>query len=133
MSEAAVDSTQRLHGLTIVAFESRMTKKMGKLLEREGAIPLPAPSMQEIPLAENSDAFRFFEQIEAGSIDVLVLMTGVGTRTLVQTLETRYEHGRIIDALNQVKIVVRGPKPTTACEALKIRIDYTVPEPNTWR
>lgn len=109
-----------------------MTKLMGKLIEREGGTALLAPSMQEVPLSENAEVFRFFDRLEAGDIDLLVLMTGVGTRTLVQTLETKFPHDRIIAALNNTKILVRGPKPTAACQSLKIKIHYSAPEPNTW-
>ncbi len=133
MAETAIKTSERLNDLTVVTFESRMAKKVGKLLEREGATPLLAPSMQEIPLSENSEAFRFFESLQNGNVDILILMTGVGTRTLIETLETRLNRDDIINALNRVKIVVRGPKPTAACKSLGIKIDLSVPEPNTWR
>lgn len=130
---APAPQSGRLSGLTVASLESRMTKLMGKLLEREGASPLLAPSMQEIPLNNNTAVFHFFDKLEAGEFDLLVLMTGVGVRTMVQILETKYDKMRIIKALNdKVKVLVRGPKPVAACKALEIHVDFTIPEPNTW-
>ena len=72
-----------LKGLRIVSFESRRAAEMAELIRNYGGEPLIAPSMREVPLGENRDAIDFIGQLEAGSIDFLILLTGVGTRTLV--------------------------------------------------
>ena len=41
-----------------------------------------APSMREVPLAENPEAFSFFRRLRAGEFDLVILLTGVGTRAL---------------------------------------------------
>ena len=75
--------------LTVVSFESRQAEAMTKMIQNEGGTPLSAPSMQEIPLEKNPEAFAFAERFFRGEIDVLILTTGVGTRYLVQALETK--------------------------------------------
>ena len=60
-------------------------------------------------------------------------MTGVGTRTLVEVLETRCPREKIVRALSQITVVARGPKPIKVLRELQVPITITVPEPNTWR
>ena len=88
-----------LRGLRVVSFESRRAKEMAELIRRYGGNPLLAPSMREIPLGENRAALDVFRQLEAGEVDLLVLMTGIGTRTLNDVLLTQYPQERIVSAL----------------------------------
>ena len=120
-------------GLVVVAFESRRAKEMTTLISNYGGIPLVAPSMREIPLEENPAAFTFAERLLARQLDAVIFMTGVGTQTLVEVLETRYTREKIVRALSDVVVVARGPKPTKVLRELQIPIAIAVPEPNTWR
>ncbi|HEV8539980.1 MAG TPA: uroporphyrinogen-III synthase [Nitrospiraceae bacterium] len=121
------------NGLTVAAFESRMADEMTRLIARYGGEPLVAPSMREIPLSDNHEALQFGEQLLAGRIDMLILLTGVGTRTLVDVLQTRHPRDAIKAALGRVTLVARGPKPVSALKELGLTPQITVPEPNTWR
>jgi len=120
-------------GLTVLSLESRMALPMAKLIEKAGGKPISAPSMREVPLEDNSDAFRFFEDLEAGRYDLFILMTGVGLRTLLAALETKFPKERILSGLAKTKIVVRGPKPLAVCKMQGLPVAVTVPEPNTWQ
>lgn len=122
-----------LAGLRVCSFESRKGAEMRSLLERQGATVTIAPSMREIPLDQNSDAFAFAEQLFAEKIDVVILLTGVGTRALADTLDTKFDRAAFLDALQKSLIIVRGPKPAAVLREWKCRIDHQVPEPNTWR
>jgi uroporphyrinogen-III synthase len=122
-----------LQGLKVVSFESRRAKEMAELIRRYGGEPIVAPSMREIPLTENRAALDLLPQLEAGDFDLLILMTGVGTRTLNELLLTRYPQERILAALQKTQLVVRGPKPVAALKELGLSPALTVPEPNTWR
>ena len=132
-SNSAASSRANLQGLKVVSFESRRAREMAELIRRYGGEPIVAPSMREIPLAENRDALELLPQIEAGRFDLLILMTGVGTRTLNQALLTQYPQERILSALRNVQLVARGPKPIAALKELGLQPAITVPEPNTWR
>ncbi len=122
-----------LHGLKVLSFESRRAKEMAELIRRYGGEPIVAPSMREVPLGENRAALDLLPAIEAGQFDMIILMTGVGTRTLHQALLTRYPQERIIAALLKSYLVARGPKPVAAIKELGLAAALTVPEPNTWR
>lgn len=126
-------STKPLSNLTALTFESRMADTTVKLLQRQGARALSAPSMQELPLESHSEVFSFSEQLFAGEIDILLCMTGVGTDMLVDTMKTRYDWKKIHQSLSDILVVSRGPKPAKVLRKLDIPIDIKVPEPNTWK
>jgi len=92
-----------------------------------------APSMKEMPLESNPEAFAFAEQLFAGQFDMVILLTGVGTRYLDKVLATRYEPGRFVEALRRLTVVVRGPKPAAVMREWQVPIAVQAPEPNTWR
>lgn len=120
-------------GLEVVAFESRRAKEMATLIERLGGVPRVAPSLREVPLEENPAAFDFASKLFAGNIDATIFMTGVGTRTLFEVLETRYARETIAGALSRTLVVARGPKPIKVLREYQVPVTITVPEPNTWR
>jgi len=122
-----------LQGLRVVSFESRRAKEMAELIRRYGGEPIVAPSMREIPLSENHAALELLPQLEAGKFDLLILMTGVGTRTLNEALRTQFPQERIVAALRRTTLVARGPKPVAALKELGLEPAFTAPEPNTWR
>ncbi|HEX2225837.1 MAG TPA: uroporphyrinogen-III synthase [Candidatus Binatia bacterium] len=130
-----MESTARanLHGLKVVSFESRRAAEMAELIRRYGGEPITAPSMREIPLAENREAIELLPRIEAGEFDILLLLTGVGTRTLTKILQTQFAEHRILAALKNVRLVARGPKPVAALKEMGLKPAAIVPEPNTWR
>lgn len=119
-------------GLRIAAFESRMANEMENLIRRHGGKPLVAPALREIPLEDNSAALRFGARLVTGQIDILVLLTGIGTKLLFDILHTRHASADIVAALRQTVLVARGPKPIAALKTMGLSPTLTVPEPNTW-
>jgi uroporphyrinogen-III synthase len=130
MSEAR---TGGFENLQVVAFENRKSKEIARLIANQHGTPVISPAMREIGLEENSAAFAFAEQLLADRIDAVIFMTGVGARTLLDALETRYPREKTVNALAEVVIVARGPKPVAVLRELKIPVGVIVPEPNTWR
>jgi uroporphyrinogen-III synthase len=64
---------------------------------------------------------------------MVILMTGVGTKTMIEILETRYPLDSIKAAFARTTVLARGPKPVAALKELGLTPSITVPEPNTWR
>jgi uroporphyrinogen decarboxylase len=120
-------------GLEVVAFESRHAPEMAALIARFGGVPRVAPALREALLEENSAVLALGTELFAGRLDAIVFMTGVGTRRLIEVLETRYAREEIVQALAGITVVARGPKPVKVLRELKVPITITVPEPNTWR
>ncbi|MEX5217744.1 MAG: uroporphyrinogen-III synthase [Nitrospira sp.] len=120
------------NGLAVAAFESRMANEMERLIRRYGGNPLVAPALREIPLEDNSAALRFGARLLTDRIDILILLTGAGAKTLFEIIQTRHALPDIIGALRQTALVARGPKPVAALKAFGLSPTLTVPEPNTW-
>jgi uroporphyrinogen-III synthase len=119
-------------GMKVLSLESRRAKEIAQLIRNHGGDPFVAPSMREIPLDRNEEAFDFGGKLFAGGFDMVVLLTGVGTRLLDQTLATRYPPGRFSEALRTVTVVARGSKPMAVLREMGVPA-ILVPEPNTWR
>ncbi|HVT82346.1 MAG TPA: uroporphyrinogen-III synthase [Phycisphaerae bacterium] len=122
-----------LAGMQVLSFESRRANEMAQLIRNQQGIPIVAPSMRELPLAENPEAFAFAERLFAGEFDMMILLTGVGTRLLNQVLAERFAPERFAEALRTLTVVARGPKPAAVLREMQVPISILVPEPNTWR
>jgi len=119
-------------GLTVAAFESRMATEITRLIERYGGRPLVAPALREVPLEDNQAAREFGHRLLDGQVDLLILLTGVGTTALFDLLKTHHPSSSIMTVLQQTIIVTRGPKSVAALKAVGLQATLTAPEPNTW-
>jgi len=120
------------NGMTVAAFESRMAMEITRLIERYGGRPLVAPVLREIPPEDHSVVYEFGARLMAGRVDMLILLTGVGTTALFDLLKTHHSWSSISAALAQITLIARGPKPVAALKAAGLQATVTVPEPNTW-
>jgi uroporphyrinogen-III synthase len=127
------DSKSGFAGLRVLSLESRRAPEMAKLIASNGGTPTVAPSMREIPLASNAEALVFARRLVEGGFDIVVFLTGVGTRALTRVVETVYPVERFVTALRKITIIARGPKPVAALKELGVPVTVAVPEPNTWR
>ena len=120
-------------GLRVGALESRMATKMERFILRHGGVPVVAPPMRELPLSENPRALECGDALLAEQVDMVVLLTGVGFRALLEVVQTRYALPEITAALRKTVLVARGPKPILVLKELGLHPHIAVPEPNTWR
>lgn len=120
-------------GLSVTSFESRRCEEMKKLISYHGGSPMVAPSMRELPASESPEALEFADSLFSGAADMLILMTGVGTRILSEMVMRNSGRERYTEALRGITVLARGPKPVAALRSLGLRPDITVPEPNTWK
>lgn len=120
-------------GLRVLSLESRRAAEMATLISRQGGEVFMAPSMREAPLESNEAAFAFAERLFVKEFDMMIFLTGIGTRLLHQTLAARYPEDRFPSALRELTVVARGPKPAAVLRELNVPIHVLVPGPNTWR
>jgi uroporphyrinogen decarboxylase len=132
-TSASIDLSAGFGGLRVVALESRLAVETARLIEKAGGVAISAPSMREVPIGENPEALAFAERLLAGKYDIVILLTGVGTRHLFAAMETHYDRASLVAALSKTTVVARGPKPVAALRELGVAIAIAVPEPNTWR
>jgi uroporphyrinogen-III synthase len=127
------DSKTGFAGLRVLSLESRRAPEMAKLIVNSGGQATVAPSMREVPLASNTEALAFARRLSEGGFDIVIFLTGVGTRALTRVVETVYPLEQFTAALRKITVVARGPKPVAALKELGVPVTVAVPEPNTWR
>ena len=125
--------TQGFAGLKVLTLESRRATEIARLIANSGGKPVVAPSMREVPLESNRQGMEFANALIEGRFDVVIFLTGVGTRALTRVVETLYPTEQFMAALSRAAIVARGPKPVAALREMGVPITLTIPEPNTWR
>ena len=123
----------RLDGLRILTLESRRSDLVQNLIAEQGGECFNAPSVQERTLTSNPEAFEFANALIAGRYDMVIFMTGAGTRYLLDVLTAGGPVETFLAALRKVRIVSRGPKPAAALGELRVPVTVSVPEFYTWR
>ena len=106
---------------------------MAKLIENYGGTPTVAPSMREVALETNTEAVAFARKLFAGEFDVVIFLTGVGTRALARVVETVHPLDAYIAQLRKIAVITRGPKPLAVLREWNVPVAVAAPEPNTWR
>jgi uroporphyrinogen-III synthase len=127
------NSPNNFVGLRVLSLESRRGPEMAKLIATYGGVATIAPSMREVPLETNTEALVFIRTLFAGGFDMVIFLTGVGTRALAKVVETVHPMEAYLAELRKITIVARGPKPLTVLREWSVPVAVVAPEPNTWR
>src|SRR5262252_6197937 len=98
-------ANQSFAGLRVLTLESRRAQEMARLISNSGGKPVVAPSMREVPLESNVEALRFASTLVEGSLDIVIFLTGVGTRALMRVVETKVPKEKFIAALSRVAVI----------------------------
>jgi uroporphyrinogen-III synthase len=125
--------TPSFGGLRVLTLESRRSTEMAALVSNHGGRPLSAPALREVPLDTNTEAFAFIDALLRHEFDLVILLTGVGTRALLAVVDRRGIRPTFLSALDSTKIAARGPKPVAVLRELGMTPWVVAPEPNTWR
>lgn len=121
------------NGLRVLSLESRRATEVAKLIRTYDGEPLVVSAMREVPASSNKQAFEFADALMHSSFDLVVFLTGVGVRTLLSTVETKYDREAFLNALRSVKVACRGPKPSSVLKELQVPVVVSAAEPCTWR
>jgi uroporphyrinogen-III synthase len=119
--------------LRVLSLESRRSREMGLLIANHGGQATVVASTREVPSGPNAEESAFAQGIVRGEFQVVIFMTGVGTRALAQAIEPACPRERMVAALSKVTVVARGPKPVAVLREFGVNVTLMVPEPNTWR
>ena len=131
LEEQQVSSDPRLKQVRALSLESRRQHEMRRLLEKQGAVVLAAPSMSEVPLSDQREALAFGAALSQGNCDALVLLTAVGTRTLLNALTAEHGEDAVRRWLSATTLLCRGPKPVAVLQDFGLRPALVAPAPNT--
>jgi len=116
---------------TIAILESRAQDQMAALVRKQGGTPFLAPALAETPDVDPAHLQELFAGWQSAPPHVFVFQTGVGTRALFAATDALGLSDALLRLLDGARVVVRGPKPTTALRSRKVRIDVAADTPFT--
>lgn len=123
--------SDQLRGVRVLSLESRREADMRRLIEKRGGVAISAPSMKEVPMADQSAALEFADDLMAGRFQALILLSGGGTRKLIEAASQRLPLTQLTDKLRSIPLLCRGPKPVAVLRQHGLRPELVAPEPNT--
>lgn len=123
--------SSELNGVRVISFESRRSEDMQRLIEKRGGSAVCAPTMREVPLTDPEAAISFARSAELGAFDALVMLSGGGTRQLLEFAQQGVPRAHLLDALRKMALICRGPKPVAVLREYGLSPTLVAPEPNT--
>jgi uroporphyrinogen-III synthase len=120
-------------GRRVLTLEARRSPELALMVVNYGGEPIVAPALCERPLDHHTEAVAFIEGLLRDEFEMVVLMTGVGTRALVSIAEHFVSRAAFLESLARTRVVARGPKPMAALRELGLSAWAVAPSPNTWR
>jgi uroporphyrinogen-III synthase len=106
---------------------------MAALVSNYGGEPISAPALREVPVESHTEALALVDALLQHQFDLVILLTGVGTRALLAVVDQLRDRDEFVAALGRTRIAARGPKPVAVLRELGLAPWVTAPEPNTWR
>jgi uroporphyrinogen-III synthase len=103
-----------LAGWTVAVTADRRAEEQVVLLERRGATTVHAPTVRTLPLVEGDQLTAAIDCLITDPPDIVVLLTGIGTRGLVAAAEGIGRDADLLAALASSTVVARGPKAAGA-------------------
>jgi len=116
---------------TVAILEARLGKQLVELVAKRGGRPVHAPALAEVPAIEPAAIRDLVAGLEARPAKLAIFQTGVGTAALFTATDALKSTGKLLAFLENMTVVVRGPKPTAALRSRGVRIDLSAKEPFT--
>jgi uroporphyrinogen-III synthase len=123
--------TLPLAGRTAALAEGRQLEELAALLEAEGATTLRCPLLSILDAPEPAPVLAWIDELIAGQLDRVVLMTGEAVRRLVAFAERAGRRDAFVQALGRVWTLTRGPKPVQALKELGLKPARVAAAPTT--
>ncbi|HEX4999356.1 MAG TPA: uroporphyrinogen-III synthase [Terriglobia bacterium] len=113
-----------LDGVRVATLEHRYPAQLTQLLERQGAIVMSCPLLEETPVEDARAVERFMTLCETGAADYVIFYTGVGVDFLMRAAPRPEAFARSV-------VLARGPKAVNALRRAGARIDRVAEAPTT--
>ena len=122
-----------MKGKKVAILESRLGRELADLVAKRGGIPVHAPALAELPDLDPAAIAALVDSLTKQPAKLFVFQTGVGTRALFAATDSLSLTESFFKQLERAIVAVRGPKPTGALRARKVRIDRSAADPFTTR
>jgi uroporphyrinogen-III synthase len=116
---------------TVAILESRAGDRVASLIHKYGGTPFLAPALAEVPDVDPERIRALIGEWGSTPPEIFIFQTGVGTRALFAATDSMGLTPALLRMLEASIVVVRGPKPTAALGARKVRIDLSADDPFT--
>lgn len=116
-----------LAGYNVAVTADRRAEEQVALLERRGAMVFQGPTVRTLPLVDDQPLWSAIEAVIADPPDVVVLLTGIGTRAMVGAAEGMGVDGELLSILSRAHVIARGPKATGAAATAGIDVGWQTP------
>lgn len=120
-------ASRPLAGYTIGITGHRRWEEQAEMLSRRGARVLHGPTMATTLLGDLDETVAVTRRVLESPVDVVVLTTGIGTRSWFAAAESVGLDEPLREALNAARIVVRGPKALHAARAEGLEVRWSAP------
>src|SRR6478752_7393561 len=106
-----------LTGFRVAVTSARRADELSALLRRRGATVTSAAAIQMVPLPDDDELRAHTDALIASPPDVVIATTGIGFRGWIAAADGWGVAHELTQALEQARIVSRGPKATGALRA----------------
>jgi uroporphyrinogen-III synthase len=100
-------------------------------VRKRGGLPFHAPALAELPDLDPQEIGALLRSLEQRPAKLFVFQTGVGTKALFAATDALGCTQKLLQMLEKSIVAARGPKPTGALRARKVRIDRNAADPFT--
>jgi uroporphyrinogen-III synthase len=115
----------------VAILESRLGQQVADLVRQRGGVPFHAPALSELPDLDPQAIAALVRSMQERPPKLFVFQTGVGTRALFAALDALNLTPEFLSMTEKAIVAVRGPKPTGALRARKVRVDRSAADPFT--
>jgi uroporphyrinogen-III synthase len=120
-------AAKALTGWTVGVTADRRADEQCQLLQRAGAAVVHAPVIRTLPLGPDGALRNALASIIERPPDIVVLTTGIGTRTLFEVADALGLSDAVLDALSPADVYVRGPKANGAAQTAGLTVTWQAP------
>ena len=113
-----------LAGCRILVTAQRRSGELAAALERRGACVDVVPTLGVVPKIDEAALVRRTEELIERPADTLVVTTGIGFRSWLDTAEAAGLADSLLDVLGGTRLVARGPKARGALQAAGLNADW---------
>jgi uroporphyrinogen-III synthase len=116
-----------LTGFTIGITGHRRATEQAEMLAKRGAEVLLGPVMRTVPLDDVDATIDATSALVSAPVDVIVLTTGVGTRSWLGVAESAGIDAELRRRAAEARVLARGPKARSAAIAGGLNVSWQAP------